>query len=494
MAPKWPQVNNGPEHINEHATYLREACHQLQAVDKGRQNQIPWNIVQKYLESTIALAGKVLQQPALSEILHHAQDAAKCTQIIQKDVSIIKNSWRQSSHNLGTGGRQRPHATSAGPQQHAYHQDPTHCHGIQRPSDNSQTQRPWNRPTLPGALRGQDKTASRDIHPKPHGHQVGGGVAAHQLKSGDIQVFTSSTAGAAKLKENRQWVSSLGEHAEVIVPTYGVIAHGISTSTINVKDQKATIQQILADNYTVIPKADISFVGWLTRESPNKRASSIVVEFTDPEMANAIIYAGMVWDGQIHTCQLYDRACRVKQCFRCYNYGHISTQCDAAQACGYCAELHETKTCPQKGAASFTPRCTVCKGAHTAWSNSCPARKKEMGRIEQAKQVRNTYWPMVPKAKPLDKSPENNNPRKRARQAREPTPDKIITIESPREEYPDHEAITQEPAQAPGRSSLQELQTPQDTTPVQALNHMAYWALWLRSHWILPWVHRSSIV
>ncbi|KMU89939.1 hypothetical protein CIHG_07622 [Coccidioides immitis H538.4] len=508
MAPKWPQVNNGPEHINEHATYLREACHQLQAVDKGRQNQIPWNIVQKYLESTIALAGKVLQQPALSEILHHAQDAAKCTQIIQKDVSIIKNSVGFGTAPLNTtnfsGGRAATtwaQVAVKGPMPPPPVPSSTHTIKTQpivtaykdraitvRLKDHGIAQR--FRALSAVKIRQQVETSIRN-HTATKSVAV---VAAHQLKSGDIQVFISSTAGAAKLKENRQWVSSLGEHAEVIVPTYGVIAHGISTSTINVKDQKATIQQILADNYTVIPKADISFVGWLTRESPNKRASSIVVEFTDPEMANAIIYAGMVWDGQIHTCQLYDRACRVKQCFRCYNYGHISTQCDAAQACGYCAELHETKTCPQKGAASFTPRCTVCKGAHTAWSNSCPARKKEMGRIEQAKQVRNTYWPMVPKAKPLDKSPENNNPRKRARQAREPTPDKIITIESPREEYPDHEAITQEPAQAPGRSSLQELQTPQDTTPVQALNHMAYWALWLRSHWILPWVHRSSIV
>ena len=87
---------------------------------------------------------------------------------------------------------------------------------------------------------------------------------------------------------------------------------------------------MLADNYTVIPNAKISYVGWLTKEATLKRASSIVVEFTDPEMANAIIYAGMAWDGQIHQCQLYDRACRVKQCFRCYNYGHIGTQCNVS--------------------------------------------------------------------------------------------------------------------------------------------------------------------
>lgn len=61
-------------------------------------------------------------------------------------------------------------------------------------------------------------------------------VAAHQLKSGDIQIFTSTTAEAIQLKENKGWIRSLGELAELIVPTYGVIVHGISTSSINIKD------------------------------------------------------------------------------------------------------------------------------------------------------------------------------------------------------------------------------------------------------------------
>jgi hypothetical protein len=57
---------------------------------------------------------------------------------------------------------------------------------------------------------------------------------------------------------------------------------------------------VLADNHIVIPNAQISYIGWLTKEATLKRASLIVVEFTDPEMANAIIYAGMAWEGQIH--------------------------------------------------------------------------------------------------------------------------------------------------------------------------------------------------
>jgi hypothetical protein len=142
----------------------------------------------------------------------------------------------------------------------------------------------------------------------------------------------------------------------------------------------------------VIPDAEIAYIGWLTKESTLKRISSIVVEFKDLGIANAIIYTGMAWDGYIHQYQLYDRAYRVKQCFRCYNYGHIGTQCNASQICGHCTEQHETRNCRQRGAEGFTPRCAVCKGAHTAWSNACPARKKELGRVQQAKEVRSIYW------------------------------------------------------------------------------------------------------
>ena len=416
MPPKWPQVNNGPENINEHATYLREACNQLQELDRGRKTQVPWNIVQPYLDSTIALVGKVLRQPALREVLQQIQDAARCTQNIQNDVKIIKNSVGLSTTAVNAsnfGGKAAASWAQVAAQANSRHMaPPPQPHG----SPNSKSQTPVTAykdrvvtvklkdhgvaqryRSHPAAWTKQHVESSIKAHPETNSVKV---IAAFQLKSGDIQVVTSTTNEATQLKENQAWLEGLGEQAELIVSTYGVIVHGISTNSINIKDQTATIQQLVADNSTVIPKAKISYIGWLTKEAHQKRASSIVVEFTDPEMANAIIYAGMVWDGQIHQCQLYDRACRVKQCFRCYNYGHIGTQCSASQVCGYCTEQHESKHCTRKAVEGFTPRCAVCKDAHTAWSNACPARKKELRRVEQAKETRSIYWHVPPKDKP----------------------------------------------------------------------------------------------
>ena len=411
MAPRWPQVNNGPEHINEHATYLREACHQLQAVDKGRANQIPWTVVQSYLASTVALIGKVLQQPSVGEVLHRIQDAAKDIQTIQRDITKVKDSIALGTTPLNTTSFSGVKATTASwaqvvaqtkgstlppplPIQHGTHSSKTPAPITAykdrvvtvRLKDRSVVQRyqnhpiSWTRQQVQTAIQENNNTKSIKV------------VAAYQLKSGDIQIYASTTAEAGQLKANKGWLKGLGEQAELVLPTYGVIVHGVSTKSINVKEQDAVVKQMLSDNYTVIPRAEISYVGWLTKEAILKRASSIVVEFTDPEMANAIIYAGMAWEGQIHQCQLYDRACRVKQCFRCYHYGHIGTQCNVSQTCGYCAEQHESKHCRRKGEEGFSPRCTVCKDVHTAWSNACPARKKEMGRVEQAKQTRSIYW------------------------------------------------------------------------------------------------------
>ena len=68
------------------------------------------------------------------------------------------------------------------------------------------------------------------------------------------------------------------------------------------KDQQRTVPRILADNYTVAPQAEVTYIGWLTQDSTQKRSSSMGTEFSQPEMvmANVIIFAGFLWEGLIH--------------------------------------------------------------------------------------------------------------------------------------------------------------------------------------------------
>jgi hypothetical protein len=99
-----------------HATNVREARNTPQAIDKGRANQIPWKIVQPHLISTLALIGKVLQQPSLNEVLWQIHGTAKNIQKIQKDTTVVETSvgLRTAAPNATDFGSDRaPSTTSA---------------------------------------------------------------------------------------------------------------------------------------------------------------------------------------------------------------------------------------------------------------------------------------------------------------------------------------------------------------------------------------------
>ncbi|KAA6409147.1 MAG: hypothetical protein FRX48_06700 [Lasallia pustulata] len=60
----------------------------------------------------------------------------------------------------------------------------------------------------------------------------------------------------------------------------------------------------------------ISYVGWLC--VPKRAAGSMVVEFTDAEQANAALQTCLIWDSEYKKTELYDRARRTQECFRCH--------------------------------------------------------------------------------------------------------------------------------------------------------------------------------
>ena len=112
--------------------------------------------------------------------------------------------------------------------------------------------------------------------------------------------------------------------------------------------------------------AKITYVGWLTREGRKKQASSLVVEFTTKYHANRVTREGLVLNAIHHDCVLYDKSCRLKQCYRYHESGHIGPRCDAEERCGYCAGKHNTKECMVKETdPKPAPSCVLCKGLHT---------------------------------------------------------------------------------------------------------------------------------
>ena len=56
---------------------------------------------------------------------------------------------------------------------------------------------------------------------------------------------------------------------------------------------------LLQDNKPFILHAEIKYIGWLTRSSHEKTASSVVIEFSKPQNANKVIDKGLIWQGKV---------------------------------------------------------------------------------------------------------------------------------------------------------------------------------------------------
>ena len=63
----------------------------------------------------------------------------------------------------------------------------------------------------------------------------------------------------------------------------------------------------------------------------------------------------------------------VTQCLRCQDFGHKAPFCKLTRKCRVCAELHDTRDCPDR---DRTPKCAGCGRGHPASYSDCRKRLK----------------------------------------------------------------------------------------------------------------------
>jgi len=173
----------------------------------------------------------------------------------------------------------------------------------------------------------------------------------------------------------------------VRLPTWGLVAHGIlikSMDLFGLEAMRKTATQLQASNqHTWGQDARIMHLGWLIRPSKNKREGSIVIEFTNPVVANRAVDQGAIWESRAHSTTLFCNEARSELCQKCQKPGHVHVQCPNNYTCGTCADRqHQTWECSSKRGEVVTSRCANCGGEHRASSSTCTVRKQT---TEQAK-------------------------------------------------------------------------------------------------------------
>jgi len=76
-------------------------------------------------------------------------------------------------------------------------------------------------------------------------------------------------------------------------------------------------------------------------------------------MTNTIFDFSLIMSKQVKSISIYNKACKIIQCFKCYYYEHITIQCTREKRCDHCVESHATNF--EVYMIDFKSKCYLCE-------------------------------------------------------------------------------------------------------------------------------------
>ena len=381
--PKWGQL---PTKHHEQVTTLQ--LHTKEALCKLHTGQIPPdNYLINVLETLGSFLRSSLEQPSpkliLEAVTHLAEDSKMRDRVIQEKIKGIGSSTISSTPSstrswasVAGGVPLSSNTRSAGgviiPQAKTEIQERQIVVKMNNPATSQE-----NKKATPSQIAQRINKALTEKGVT----EIQVAAAQAMPNSGDIMVTAANTAEAEKIRLNEQWTKTLSQTASLRVRTYGIFVRGVRTEDLAVTDMEVAKKIIKERNQHTL-NLDIHWVGYLHRIKEGEITVPLIIELKNEEQADIAIRKGISIGDAWYECKVYNRNARSCQCFKCWQYGHLSTSCFNIERCGNCSGEHVHTFCPKGN----TTCCVMCKGLHTAWSKSCPRKKKDMERIKIAKQ------------------------------------------------------------------------------------------------------------
>ncbi|KAJ7210656.1 hypothetical protein C8J57DRAFT_989888, partial [Mycena rebaudengoi] len=162
--------------------------------------------------------------------------------------------------------------------------------------------------------------------------------ATAKYRNGDVRLtLQSSHAAVLLMEEADHWLPAFSSLLRLRTPTFPVVMHRVSTDfnvgsgVLDGEDEwENDIAELVRANETHMLVGDLTRVHWIGRRTINdlrkvKQHSSLVLHFTSAESANKCIVHRLALHGHLHRTEKY--CPQPVQCFNCYSFGHIASQC-----------------------------------------------------------------------------------------------------------------------------------------------------------------------
>ncbi len=184
------------------------------------------------------------------------------------------------------------------------------------------------------------------------------------------------------LRGHKEWIIKLSENAKAVTRTYSILLYRVRIDALLKMNEMATVAKAIQNENVSTLSLSIEWIGWFSPIRDNMDRASLIIELADSNKANKAMEEGLVIGLELHGYYVYNRQCRLKQCFECWKYGYISTLCPdkGKQVCRKCTEGYYYKECK-----ATVRKYAVCGGSYKAWNKVCIGRKKEILRIKQVR-------------------------------------------------------------------------------------------------------------
>ncbi len=200
-------------------------------------------------------------------------------------------------------------------------------------------------------------------------------VSLHKLSSDDISLHAVSSDARANLKKTQTWAKEIASLTRVARQIFAMLTHEVRT-TIDMSNQEKIIERLIKDNARLHEDLKVLRIAWLKKIADSEKThSSLIVEIAIEAMTNRLMNVSMLNSYQECACKLFEKNCRITQCFRCHEFDHMTKICRKNQRCEKCADKHHIEKCVMP---SNRRRCVNCNENHELWRRICLKWQQQM--------------------------------------------------------------------------------------------------------------------
>ncbi len=201
-----------------------------------------------------------------------------------------------------------------------------------------------------------------------------------KLESEDITLHVMSLKAQAALEKTQTWVKKIASSAHVMRRSFAILAHDVHI-TLNTSNQKMIIKRLIKNNMRLHKDLEMLRIAWLKKIVKNEKThSSLIVEIAIESMMNRLLDVNMLNSYQECLCKLFEKNSCITQCYKCFDFDHITRFCKNEECCFKCADKHHIKKC----VVLMNKRwCMNCNDSHELWRHSCFKWKLQIKQSEE---------------------------------------------------------------------------------------------------------------